>query len=73
MTINVNNLNQATTYNGNDKIIIGNGEGLIVKHIGSSIIPTSSHHSFIVHNVLHVPIITVNLLSAKKLCKDNAC
>lgn len=73
MTVNGNNLNPTTAYNGNDKIIIGNGEGLIVKHIGSSIIPTSSYHSFILHNVLHVPMITVNLLSVKKLCKDNVC
>ncbi|KAM1493066.1 hypothetical protein PS1_025261 [Malus domestica] len=28
MTANLNNMNQVTAYNGDDKIVIGNGQGL---------------------------------------------
>lgn len=37
MTSNVENLNQTRPYNGEEKIIIGNGQGLEVKHVGSTV------------------------------------
>ena len=70
MTSNLGNLNQPVQNNGDEKITIGNGEGLAVEHIGSAIISTSQH-SLSLRNILHVPTITINLLSVKKLCKDN--
>ncbi|XP_050141048.1 uncharacterized protein LOC126616999 [Malus sylvestris] len=72
MTANLNNMNQVTAYNGDEKIVIRNGKGLDVKHIGSTNLFTSDHCLFL-KNVLHVPHITVNLLSLKKLCHDNDC
>lgn len=72
MTSNVHALSQVNPYNGEEKITIGNGEGLAVKNIGSSTI-TNPTNTLILHNVLHVPQITVNLLSVKKLCHDNGC
>ncbi|KAM1541869.1 hypothetical protein ACFX15_011235 [Malus domestica] len=72
MTANLNNLSQATAYTGDEKIIIGNGQGLDVKHIGSTNLFTPVHCLFL-KNVLHVPYITVNLLSVKQLCHDNDC
>ncbi|KAM2961779.1 hypothetical protein FF1_031321 [Malus domestica] len=72
MTSNLGNLNQPVQYNGDEKITIGNGEGLTVNHIGSTTLSTPQHLLFL-KNVLHVPTITVNLLSVKKLCEDNHC
>ncbi|XP_050113615.1 uncharacterized protein LOC126591940 [Malus sylvestris] len=34
MTANMNAMNQATPYTGNEKIVVGNGESLAVKHMG---------------------------------------
>ena len=72
MTANINNLNQAIPYLGDEQITVSNGEKLKVSHIGSSIVPTCEN-SLLLKSVLYVPRITVNLLSVKKLCKDNGC
>lgn len=72
MTTNLNHLNHITPYHGDRTITIGNGTGLAVTHIGSTSIPTSNT-SLVLRNVLCVPKITVNLLSVKKLCRDNGC
>ena len=72
MTSNVEVFNQLTPYNGDAKITVGNRASLVVQNIGSSSINTP-HKSLILHNVLHVPHITMNLLSVKKLCRDNHC
>lgn len=72
MTPNLGNLNQRVQYKGDEKINIGNDEGLIVKHIGSTNLFTPQHLLFL-KTILHVPTIIVNLLSIKKLCKDNSC
>lgn len=63
-------LAQSTPYAGSEKIIVGNGEGLKFQNIGHS---TSQTPSNVLHlkNILHVPMLTVDLLSVKKLCKDN--
>lgn len=70
LTSNLDVLSQFTHYNGDAKITIGNGKGLHVKNIGLSFIKTS-RNSLILHNVLHVPRITMNILSVKKSCRDN--
>ena len=64
MSHDVNVLTRATSYEGNENIIVGNGEGLEVKNIGGTTLHTQSH---VLHlkNVLHVPMLTVNLLSVK--------
>ena len=72
MTSNVDILNQITPYNGDATITVSNGEGLHVQNISFSLIKTQQK-SLILHNVLHVPRITMNLLSVKKLCRDNGC
>lgn len=66
MTPNLGNLNQPVQYNGDEKVNIGNGEGLIVKHIGSTTLFTPQHLLFL-KNILHVLTIIVNLLSIRKL------
>ncbi|KAM2253909.1 hypothetical protein ACFX1S_008245 [Malus domestica] len=70
MTPDVTVLNRATPYEGTEKIIVGNGESLEVTHIGNGILQTQSH-ALHLKQILHVPLLTVNLLSVKKLCKDN--
>jgi GAG-pre-integrase domain len=49
---------------------IGNEAGLSILHTGSVTLFTN-HHALQLFNVLHVPLITKNLLSASQLTKDN--
>jgi GAG-pre-integrase domain len=50
---------------------MGNGSGLSIFNIGSCCIGTTSKPLYL-HNLLHVPDITKNLLSISQLTKDNA-
>ncbi|CAL2247311.1 unnamed protein product [Prunus armeniaca] len=52
VTSNVNTLSGASPYDGPDEIIIGNGSGLGITHVGSTTIPSSSSQSFTLSNVL---------------------
>ena len=64
------NLNvKGDEYHGLDQIRIGNGLGLIVKHIGSTHLSTQTS-SFLLNDVLHVPHITKNLISVHKFTTD---
>ena len=64
------NLNvKAEEYHGSNQIRFGNGIGLNVKHIGSTKLSTP-FSSFILHDVLHVPHITKNLIYAHKFTFD---
>ncbi|XP_070672688.1 retrovirus-related Pol polyprotein from transposon RE1 isoform X1 [Malus domestica] len=62
----------STPYTGEDKVYIGDGKGLSIHHTGSSSLHTS-HSSFKLRNVLHVPFMKHNLLSAYQFRKDNNC
>ena len=67
---NLANLNvRANEYQDSDQIQIGNGLGLSVKHIGSTKLSTPTS-SFILHDVLHVPYITKNLILVHKFTTD---
>lgn len=61
-----------TAYSGNDRVMFGNGQSLLITHTGSikSFIPNSH---LILSNVLVVPGIKKNLLSINQLTKDNNC
>ena len=48
---------------------MGNGTGLDIKHIGQTKILTPTT-SFLLHDVLHVPLIKKNLLFVQKFTKD---
>ena len=70
LTADLANLNvKADKYHGLDQICIGNGLGLTVKHIGSTHLSTPTS-SFLLHDVLHVPHITKNLISIQKFTTD---
>ncbi|KAL5577266.1 hypothetical protein UlMin_018965 [Ulmus minor] len=72
VTNDIQNLSCGTDYNGTQKIHMGNGKGLSIKHIGKTTIPSSFYsHCLSLNNILHVPSITKNLLSVSKFCLDN--
>lgn len=54
MTSDVNNLTQATPFEGSNMIKIGNGQCFPIKHIGSTFLKTPSH-TLKLTKVLHVP------------------
>ena len=60
------------SYHGNDDLKLGNGQGTHILHTGSaSYIAPHSHTAFKLHNLLHVPDITKNLISVAQFAKDN--
>nr|KYP40244.1 Retrovirus-related Pol polyprotein from transposon TNT 1-94 [Cajanus cajan] len=67
------NIHQLEHFDGLDQIFIGNGQGLQINGSGSSffVSPINSQFKFQLNNLLHVPLITKNLLSASKFAKDN--
>ena len=70
LTTDLANLNvKADEYHGPNQIWIGNGLGLTIKHIGSTKLSTFTS-SFLLHDVLHVPHITKNLISVHKFTND---
>ena len=72
LTSNLNNLTTPTQYKGTDQVTMGNGQALPINGIGNSSIHTK-YHNFILRNVLHVPRISMNLLSMHKFCLHNNC
>ena len=72
ITNDESNFSVKTDYTGNDRVKIGNGSGLIIKHIGNSkFYDSESHNHFVMNQLLHVPSITKNLLSVSQFCRDN--
>ena len=57
-------------YKGNDQIHAANGAGMEIKHIGHSVVSTPSRNLYL-NNILHVPRVTKNLISAHRLAMDN--
>ncbi|KAJ3698372.1 hypothetical protein LUZ61_002077 [Rhynchospora tenuis] len=70
VTPDINNLTSSLPYAGTDTVHIGNGAGLSILNIGSTVIYTSIKPIYL-NNVLHVPKITKNLLSISQLLRDN--
>jgi histone deacetylase 1/2 len=61
-----------SAYSGQDRVNIGNGTCLRIQHIGHSYFTSPSCcKPVILHNLLHVPSITKNLLSVSKFACDN--
>ena len=66
MTSAYSNLDQSTSYTGNDCVIVGNGASLPITHTGK----ISHSPDLKLLDVLDVPHITKNLLSISKLTND---
>ncbi|KAM1998675.1 hypothetical protein ACFX16_006180 [Malus domestica] len=72
MTNNYATLQNPEVYTGPEQVYIGDGKGLPITHTGSSSI-TTSHSNFALKNVLFVPDLKHNLLSANQFLIDNQC
>ena len=57
-------------YTASDSIIIGDGTGLSTANIGSFTLPSLPTPLFFI-NVLHVPVMSKNLISVFALCVNN--
>ena len=70
VTSDISNLSLHQPYEGPDDIVIGDGTGLNITHVGKSTLSTLSH-SFSLLNVLCVPSMKKNLISVSQFCKTN--
>ena len=59
-------------YNGNDSVMIGDGNTLKITHTGDAILQTKTSH-FQIKNVLLVPELKKNLLSVSQFTNDYPC
>ena len=73
VTPDATNLMDAVSLSGSDQVHIGNGQGLPINSIGSLNFtsPFSPHTTLKLHNLLHVPSITKNLVSVSQFTRDN--
>lgn len=72
MTSDTEGVYQLAVYSSNERVMVGNGQSLVISHIGSisSLVSTSS---LLLSNVLVVPGIKKNIISISQLTKDNNC
>ena len=66
-------LNSAEDYKGTNRVLVGNGKGLAIKHVGNSSVTSLNNSSLSFNHILHFPQITKPLLFVHKLCNDNNC
>lgn len=73
VTPNLNNLSSASVYTGGDNIQIADGSGIIINHVGSAKVHSTSSpsSSFLLKTLLHVPQSSKNLLSVSRFAHDN--
>ncbi|KAH9783416.1 retrovirus-related pol polyprotein from transposon RE1 [Citrus sinensis] len=71
LTNDLSNLSISEPYEGNEKLIIGNGYDLTISHLGSTHLAVGNY-KLLLKNLLFVPHITKNLLSISKLTSDNS-
>ena len=70
ITSDLTNLLIHSQYNGTDEVVIGDGSGLQVTHVGSMPLNSLSK-SFLLHNTLCVPNIYKNLVSVHHFTRSN--
>jgi len=71
LTNNMANLNlRSEDYTSSDQVLVGNGAGLQISQISSSIL-TPSKTLFVLKQLLLVPEIQKNLISVQQFCNDN--
>jgi len=72
LTAHNTNLSTKTPYIGSEKVVIGNGSRLPITFIGiATYIDLTTHNTFSLKNLLHVPTISKNLLSSFRFAHDN--
>ena len=67
---NEGQLSNIQPYQGKNQVMVGNGKQLPISNIGSKYFH-SSHKSFQLQDVFHVPQLTTNLISVFNFCTDN--
>lgn len=67
VTVDLGNMSFHSECTGPDEVLIGDGKGLSITHIGLTSLQTPSQ-PFQLSNVLYVPHIKKNLISAAKFC-----
>ena len=70
ITGDLNNLTIHSEYDGSDEVVLGDGSGLPVSHIGSLILKTNKK-IFSLKNTLCVPNISKNLISVHRFTLQN--
>ncbi|XP_010456904.1 PREDICTED: uncharacterized protein LOC104738426 [Camelina sativa] len=73
ITNNVETLQSAQPYTGNDRVIVGNGDFLPITHIGSLPLQTLQGTFLPLKDVLVCPQMAKSLMSVSKLCDDYPC
>ncbi|KAH9726030.1 retrovirus-related pol polyprotein from transposon RE1 [Citrus sinensis] len=77
LTNNMANMNIREEFKGSDQLVIGNGQGLSITHVGDACFTYKGSNAaykpthILLKNMLLVPDITKNLLSISKLTTDN--
>jgi hypothetical protein len=75
VTADQSNIFDAQPFAGANTVGVGNGVGLDIHSIGSSIVHSNATHPtpLLLKDILHCPSASANLLSINKFCKDNHC
>lgn len=71
LSSDLSNLNISSEYHGGNQLVLGNGSGVDISHVGESYIKSATHKTLLLKNLLHVPAIIKNLLSVSQFAKDN--
>ena len=71
LTNSVQHLNDGKLYSGSNSLLIGNGQGLQITHIGYTRFYTCCGSYLHLQDILCVPKITKNLISVSKLLANN--
>ena len=72
MTPSEGNFLYTSSYNGCDRVLVGNGVLLDINKIGYCQIPATSFPLHL-HSTFHIPNLSHSLISVKRLCADNNC
>ncbi|KAH9677669.1 reverse transcriptase Ty1/copia-type domain-containing protein [Citrus sinensis] len=71
ITNDLGKLVNSKAYIGNEQLLVGDGNALLIEYIGSIQLVTNTFESLLLNHVLHVLKIIKNLLSVSKLLADN--
>ena len=72
VTANLQNLSLHQDYKVKCKLIVGNGSQLKISHIGDIFLHSPHPQKpLVLHNIIHIPKITKNLISISQFTKDN--
>jgi len=70
ITGELDKLSMCERYNGQDQVHVANGSGMMIRHVGQSVISTPDRNLHL-NNILHVPSANKNLISVHRLATDN--